>query len=104
PAINPGGGIRRRMERAVTLLPHPDSPTIPSTCFSKISKLTESTAREVPASVRKYVFKSFTSRRAEFIGLHYRISFDEDASAPRNNVLPTSTEPVPDPGSSPRQA
>src|SRR5208283_3121163 len=100
PAISPGGGTRRRMESAVTLFPHPDSPTIPSTCFSKISKLTESTAREIPASVRKYVFKSLTSRRAEFIDLHCRISWYEDASSPRNDVLPAPTESALDPGSS----
>src|SRR5208283_4054225 len=74
-AVIPGGGTRRRMERAHTLLPHPDSPTIPSTCLSDILKLTESTARAVPASVRKYVFKSFTSRRSEFINLQCRIIF-----------------------------
>jgi hypothetical protein len=61
------------MERAHTLLPHPDSPTIPSTCLSDILKLTESTARAIPASVKKYVFKSFTSRRAGFITLQCRV-------------------------------
>ncbi len=45
----PGGsGMSRRMEREVTVFPHPDSPTMPSVSPGKSSKETPSTARAVP--------------------------------------------------------
>jgi hypothetical protein len=49
--------------RHVTLLPQPDSPTIPSVFPFSTAKLTPSTALTMPSSVRKYVFSSLTSRR-----------------------------------------
>src|SRR6266508_1644967 len=50
--------------RQVTLLPDPDSPTIPSVFPFSMLKLTPSTALTIPSSVWKYVFRSFTSRSA----------------------------------------
>ena len=48
---------------AVTLLPEPDSPTIPSTSPRASSKLTPSTARTIPSSVANWTFRSLTSIR-----------------------------------------
>src|SRR5258708_4521505 len=50
------------IERAVTLLPEPDSPTIPSVSPGITLKLTPSTARTMPASVSNCVRSSRTSR------------------------------------------
>ena len=50
--------------RQVTLLPQPDSPTIPSVWPFSTVKLTPSTARTTPSSVRKDVLRSLTSSRA----------------------------------------
>src|SRR5690348_7296171 len=47
---------------AVTLLPDPDSPTIPSVSPAATEKLTPSTARRMPASVKNWVCRSRTSR------------------------------------------
>ena len=44
-----------KIERAVTVLPEPDSPTRPSVSPSARSNETPSTARATPASVRKLV-------------------------------------------------
>ncbi len=46
---------------AVTLLPEPDSPTIPKTLPRSSSKSTPSTARTMPSSVAKRTFRPFTS-------------------------------------------
>src|SRR3972149_3158980 len=45
--MRPGWGINRIRLSAVTLFPHPDSPTSPSTLPLSILKLTSSTARRV---------------------------------------------------------
>src|SRR4051794_10724624 len=60
--IRPGRSTIRRIDRAVTLLPHPLSPTIPSVAPGATSKLTPSTARTVPSSCAKYVFRFRTDR------------------------------------------
>src|SRR5690242_14035401 len=60
--IRAGGvGNRRMIERAVTDLPQPDSPTIPSVFPFSTEKSTPSTARTTPARVKKCVRRSFTS-------------------------------------------
>ena len=46
----PGRSTMRRIERAVTLLPQPDSPTMPSVRPGCRSKLAPSTARTTPSS------------------------------------------------------
>ena len=51
PAIRAGSSSSRMMDLAVTLLPDPDSPTMPSVSPGRRSKLTPSTARTMPASV-----------------------------------------------------
>ncbi len=51
PATRPGGATRPMIESAVTLLPQPDSPTMPSVRPASSAKLTPSTALNVPASV-----------------------------------------------------
>src|SRR4029453_6511978 len=56
--------LRPMIVRQVTLLPRPDSPTIPRVLPFSTEKLTPSTALTMPSSVRKYVFRSLTSRRA----------------------------------------
>ncbi len=62
--MRPGGdGISRMMDRDVTLLPQPDSPTMPSVLpFSK-SKLMPSTAGTRPSSDWKYVFNPRTDNK-----------------------------------------
>src|SRR6266508_1403713 len=57
-----GGGIRPMIERAVTDLPHPDSPTIPSVRPLSTEKEMPSTARTTPCRVKKCVLRSRTSR------------------------------------------
>src|SRR5687767_14175171 len=61
PTTRPGGSTRPRIEKPVTVLPQPDSPTRPSTSPGRTSKLTPSTARTTPARVMKWVFRSWTS-------------------------------------------
>ena len=51
----PGGCTRRMMDSDVTLLPHPLSPTSPSTSPLSMAKLTPSTARSTPWAVAKCV-------------------------------------------------
>src|SRR5688572_1466824 len=64
PAMRPGGcGTRPMMERAVTLLPQPDSPTTPSVRPRSSEKSTPSTARTSPRSEAKVVRNSRTSSR-----------------------------------------
>src|SRR5579885_2640804 len=64
PAIRPGGrGIRPMIESAVTLLPQPDSPTMPRVRPVSSEKLTPSTAWNSPPSASKYVARFLTSRR-----------------------------------------
>src|SRR5262245_45384128 len=60
--IRPGRSTIRRIDRAVTLLPQPLSPTIPRVAPGYRSKLTPSTAFTVPSSCAKYVFRSRTER------------------------------------------
>src|SRR5256712_10819364 len=60
--MRPGGvGISRMMLGAVTLLPEPDSPTMPSVSPRLMWKSIPSTARTTPSSVKKYVFSPLTS-------------------------------------------
>ena len=56
-----GSLIRRITDIIVTLLPDPDSPTIPSTSPGETENETPSTAPTLPASVRKVTCKSRTS-------------------------------------------
>src|SRR3972149_8265648 len=61
PPPPPGGwGMSRMMLSAVTLLPHPDSPTTPSVSPLSMWRLTPSTARITPSSVKKCVFRFVT--------------------------------------------
>ena len=54
--MRPGGSAtRRRTDSAVTLLPQPDSPTTPSVSPAATLYDTPSTARTVPAAVKKCV-------------------------------------------------
>ena len=48
-----GLGIRRNKERAVMVLPQPDSPTIPRVSPSRKVKLTPSTALVTPQRLKK---------------------------------------------------
>ena len=49
------GAISRRIESAVTDLPQPDSPTMPSVSRGARSNDTPSTARTTPSAVKKCV-------------------------------------------------
>lgn len=53
------------MDRAVTLFPQPDSPTMPNTPPSARLKLTRSTALATPRSVKKKVCRSSTESSTE---------------------------------------
>ena len=50
-SMRPGGWIRRSTLSAVTDLPHPDSPTMPSVSPASTCSETPSTARAMPAPV-----------------------------------------------------
>ena len=60
-----GLGIRPMIESAVTDLPQPDSPTIPSVLPFSTWKETPSTAWTTPSRVKKWVLRSLTSSRAK---------------------------------------
>src|SRR3954468_21031099 len=62
PTTRPGGLIRRAMDIAVTLLPHPLSPTRPRVSPFARLKDTSSTALTTPLPVKKLVFRFRTSR------------------------------------------
>ena len=63
--ILPGGGTRLRMESAVTVLPHPDSPTSPRTRPFGSLILRLSTALITPDRVKKCVVRPCMSRRSK---------------------------------------
>jgi hypothetical protein len=64
------------MERAVTLLPLPDSPTIPIVSPGSSENETPSTALTTPSWVLKYVLRLFTSS----IATAYSTAFGSRAS------------------------
>src|SRR5688572_25215615 len=62
--MRPGGcGMRPMMDSAVTLLPQPDSPTMPRVRPFSSLRSTPSTARTSPRSEAKCVRRPVTSRR-----------------------------------------
>ena len=63
-----GSLISRMIDIIVTLLPEPDSPTIPSTSPGETENETPSTARTMPSSVRKETCRSLTSRSGSVTG------------------------------------
>src|ERR1700675_1650517 len=68
-AMRPGGGTSRMMDSAVTLFPHPLSPTSPHTSPRSIVKLTPSTARSTPWLVGKWVSRPSTERSGAILAL-----------------------------------
>src|SRR2546421_4993863 len=64
-AISPGCSTSRMMLSAVTLLPHPDSPTRPMIWPGRMANETPSTARASPLRVRKCVVSASTLSRGE---------------------------------------
>ena len=56
-------GSRRSTESAATLLPQPDSPTMPSVSPGPIANDTPSTARVIPSSVKNWVLRPSTSQQ-----------------------------------------
>src|SRR5262245_3965182 len=68
PTIRPGFGTMLRIERAVTLLPLPLSPTTQSVLPRRIVMLTWSTALTVSCRVSNQVLRSFTSSTISFDG------------------------------------
>src|SRR5687768_631985 len=66
PTMRPGASTRPRIEKPVTVLPHPDSPTRPSTSPAFTAKLTPSTARTTPDRVKKWVLRSSTTKVLSF--------------------------------------
>src|SRR5882757_3678631 len=65
--MRPGGSIRPRIESPVTVLPEPDSPTMPSTSPRATSNDTPSTAFTTPARVKKWTFRSSTASTADMM-------------------------------------
>ncbi len=64
PSIRPvSGAISRRIDSAVTDLPQPDSPTMPSVSRGLRSNETPSTARTIPSTVKNCVRRSRTTSR-----------------------------------------
>src|ERR1700736_613708 len=61
PTMRPGGPTRPRIEKPVTVLPEPDSPTSPSTSPRSTVKLAPSTARTAPWRVKNDVDRSVTA-------------------------------------------
>jgi hypothetical protein len=57
-----------KIERPVTLFPHPDSPTRLRISPGWISKLTFSTALTTPSSVKKWVERDRTSNSGLLMG------------------------------------
>src|SRR6202035_3014269 len=57
-----GSSSSRMIDFAVTLLPEPDSPTMPSVSPGRNEKLTPSTARTTPVSVKNHVCRFSTWR------------------------------------------
>src|SRR5262245_37955717 len=62
--IRPGGSIRPRIERPVTVLPEPDSPTSPITTPRSSETSTPSTAAITPPPGKKWALSSPTSSTA----------------------------------------
>ncbi|MBA7470418.1 hypothetical protein ES707_05704 [subsurface metagenome] len=86
PTILPGGfGTRRMMERALTLLPQPDSPTIASVSPRRTLKETSSTALNSPELVKNTVFRFCTSRirSSALVPLISRVASDRGCRAAR---------------------
>src|SRR5262244_387182 len=82
--MRPGGvGIRRMIDRAVTLLPEPDSPTMPRVSPLLMCRSMPSTARTTPSSVKKCVFKPLTSSSRSAI----RVSFTRARALPPGGDL-----------------
>ena len=63
PTIEPGLSRIPSMDLAVTLFPHPLSPTIPNVCPGYSSNEAPSTATTVPSSSGKWVSRSLTESR-----------------------------------------
>src|SRR2546428_11739558 len=83
--IRPGSCTRRRIDSAVTLLPQPDSPPMPSVSPGKRSKLTPSTACTTPSSVKNCVLRSLTCSTGAVIGVPAKsqILWGESSFLPR---------------------
>jgi hypothetical protein len=70
PTMRPGGeGMSRMMALQVTLLPEPDSPTMPRVPPRSSENDTPSTARTTEPSVRKCTWRSWTSSSLSAISL-----------------------------------
>src|SRR5581483_2277003 len=67
-------GKRRMIESTVAVLPDPDSPTRPISFPGSTEKLTLSTARTSPASVKNDVHNDLTSSRAVTLSLQPTIA------------------------------
>src|SRR5918998_6704980 len=67
-----GFGLSCIMLSAVTLLPLPDSPTIPRVSPGSREKETPSTAFTIPSCVLKWVFRLFTSSITTYATLPHR--------------------------------
>ena len=94
PAILPGGsGISRRIDSAVTDLPQPDSPTMPSVSPASMWNDTPSTARTTPSGVPKCVcrFVDFQQRHARQSRLASRGSSASRSPSPSRFTASTVT-------------
>ncbi len=88
-SISAGGAGRSfRMDSAVTVFPHPDSPTSPSVSPGNRENETPNRARTFPFSVRKETVRSLTERRSELTAI------SSCAMEPGHDVFPTWCTPV----------
>src|SRR6185436_2842494 len=82
PSMRPGGfGIRLMIDSAVTLLPHPDSPTRPSVRPASSVKLTPSTAADDTPSDVNVVRRPRTSSSGSVIATLGEVERDEQGHA-----------------------
>src|SRR6185436_19537071 len=85
------------IDSAVTLLPHPDSPTSPTVERAAISNDTPSTARTVPSSVRNSVTRSRISSSVVASGASAAISGEPTSRAPQPPIGHATSSELQDP-------
>ena len=91
PSICPGCATRRRIDRLVTLLPQPDSPTRPMISPRSTEKSMPSTARTAPSRVWNDVRSPLISRS----GRSPRSRFGRRALAGSNSSMTVSSSRAP---------
>src|SRR5215470_4979943 len=84
-----GSMMSRITDIIVTLLPEPDSPTMPRVSPSETLKETPSTARTTPSSVRKLTLRSLTSSSGSLMTLsQWRPPIWPPSGGPHSRIEP----------------